>query len=93
MSKKLDWENIAASYKTHNEQLIGKARQVDRLLKEKEQQAERSKALVEVTDAALRMIDDSLKGTGAGNVAIKPDGSLTLIDGWKVLADFKRGQS
>lgn len=29
MSDKLDWKNIAASYKTHNEQLIGKVGQVE----------------------------------------------------------------
>ena len=58
-------------------------------------QAERDAAdgLAEVTEACLRMMDDVLKGTGKGDMALKPDGSLGLIEGWKMLAAYKRARS
>jgi hypothetical protein len=45
--------------------------------------------LAETHKALLRMMDDALKGTGKGDMAITPDHRLTLIDAWKRDAAFR----
>lgn len=50
-------------------------------------------ALAEVTEACLRMLNAALQGTGKGDMALTPDGSLTLVDGWRCLAAYNRARS
>ena len=45
--------------------------------------------VAETHRAMLRMMDDALKGTGKGDMAITPDESLTLVDAWKRDAAFR----
>lgn len=63
MTDGLDWKNIATSYKTHNEQLIGKARQVDRLTRELENTKELMIAADAMADAICREFE--IKGVSA----------------------------
>lgn len=52
-----------------------------------------AEALAEVTEACLRMLDAALQGTGKSDMALKSDGSLTLVDGWRCLAAYNRARS
>jgi len=70
-----------------NAELIALAPDLARALIREREAAEQ---LAEHAEAMLRMMDDVIKGSGKGDMAIKPDGSMSVIGGWKALAAYRK---
>ena len=73
---------VCESVQGHNRRLIAMSPDLARALIAAGEVAETHRAM-------LRMMDEALKGTGKGDMAITPDESLTLVDAWKRDAAFR----
>jgi len=77
MTDGMDWKNIAASYRIHNEQLIGKARKVDRMTRE----LENMKELLIAADAMAAAICQEFKIKGVSAVALNAAKEYNILKG------------
>ena len=88
------------------EQLAPENERVRKLLTEFDKRHDRDGARIEqleaqlaaadelgmIAELLLRMMDDVIKPTGRGDMAIVPDGSVTVIGAWKVLAAYRKAR-